>query len=112
MIRMISVFAAAAATLAACAPVPAPAPVEPMPVVEPVTPVSGVAGLEERQPDACHAGNYVRALGQPATVIPTLGITRSYRVVEFRGIEPQEYDPLRIVFRLDQAGTITNIDCG
>ena len=44
--------------------------------------------------------------------IPVLGITRQYRVVEYRGIEPQEYDPLRIVFRLDAAGNIQAVDCG
>jgi hypothetical protein len=32
--------------------------------------------------------------------------------VEFRGIEPQEYNPQRIVFRLDQFGNVYNIDCG
>ncbi len=98
--------------LAACAPVAvAPPPVEPVAAL-PVVPVTGIAGLEEREPDACHAGDYVAALGQPGTIIPSLGVSRAYRVVEYRGIEPQEYDPLRIVFRLDQAGNISNIDCG
>ena len=104
-----------AATLSLCACVPAPAPVQPVaPVmpVETVTPVTGVAGLEERQPDLCHAKDYISALGQPGVVISSLAITRPYRVVEFRGIEPQEYNPQRIVFRLDQAGNIQNIDCG
>ncbi|TGN48000.1 hypothetical protein E4L95_18925 [Paracoccus liaowanqingii] len=75
-------------------------------------PVSGIAGLTERQPDLCKASDYARAVGQPSGVIPTLGLTRSFRVVEFRGIEPQDYDPNRIVFRLDATGTITQIDCG
>ena len=102
----------AATSLAACVPAPSPDPVvvvDPAPVAMPVT---GVAGLQSREPDACHAGDYVAALGQPGTVIPTLGITRQYRVVEYRGIEPQEYDPLRIVFRLDAAGNIQAVDCG
>lgn len=101
----------ALAPLAACAPAYSP---EPAPVVEPLPPmpVASVSGLESREPDACHAKNYVSALGQPGTVIPTLGVTREYRVVEYRGIEPQEYNPLRIVFRLDAAGNIYNIDCG
>ena len=99
--------------LTACAPTPAPV-VEPVPAVQPVpvTPVAGVTGLESREPDACHAKNYISALGQPGSVIPGLGVTREYRVVEYRGIEPQEYNPLRIVFRLDAAGNIYNIDCG
>lgn len=110
MIRPLLVLAALA-PLAACAPAPAP---EPVPVIDPVpvTPIAGVSGLEAREPDACHAKTYVAALGQPGTVIPSLGVTRQYRVVEYRGIEPQEYNPLRIVFRLDAAGNIYNIDCG
>lgn len=104
---------AALAMLTACAPTPAPV-VEPVTAVQPVpvTPVAGVTGLESREPDACHAKNYISALGQPGSVIPGLGVTREYRVVEYRGIEPQEYNPLRIVFRLDAAGNIYNIDCG
>lgn len=108
-LRTVLLVAAAVAGLSACVQAPAPAPV---PAVQPVLPVTGVAGLEERAPDLCKAGNYVSALGQPGAVIPTLGITRAYRVVEYRGIEPQEYDPNRIVFRLDAGGNIYNIDCG
>ncbi|TWI28054.1 hypothetical protein [Paracoccus sulfuroxidans] len=104
--------------LAACvAPQAQQYPVEPVPAVQPVvaapvSPVAGFGGLQSREPDACHAKDYTSALGQPGTVIPGLGVTRQYRVVEYRGIEPQEYDPLRIVFRLDAAGNIYNIDCG
>ncbi|WP_199258786.1 hypothetical protein [Paracoccus binzhouensis] len=103
----------ALAPLAACAPAYQTAP-EPVPAVAPLppVPVANVSGLESREPDACHAKDYVSALGQPGTIIPSLGVTRDYRVVEYRGIEPQEYDPLRIVFRLDAAGNIYNIDCG
>ncbi len=102
---------AAVVSLVACAPAPAP---EPVPAIDPVpiTPIAGVSGLQSREPDACHAKDYVAALGQPGTVIAGLGISREYRVVEYRGIEPQEYNPLRIVFRLDAAGNIQNIDCG
>lgn len=105
---------ASAALLSACMPAPAPAPA-PLPVVEPVPavlPVEGVAGLESRQPDLCGAKAYVPYLSQPGSVIPQLGVTKEYRVVEYRGIEPQEYNPNRIVFRLDAAGNIYNIDCG
>lgn len=91
---------------------------------EPVTvaPLAGVAavpapgvaapGLEAKEPDLCHGIDYVPYLGKPGTVIETLGITRPYRVVPWRGIEPQEYVAGRIVFRLDAAGNIFNIDCG
>ncbi len=76
------------------------------------TPVAGTSGLQERQPDLCGAKQYTTALGQPGSMIPSLGVTKAYRVVEFRGIEPQNYDPNRIVFRLDAAGNIQNVDCG
>lgn len=110
-IRLI-LAAFATVPLAACVGAPAPAPVVAAPAVAQPAPVAGVAGLESREPDACHARDYTRALGQPGSVIPSLGVTRAYRVVEYRGIEPQEYDALRIVFRLDAAGNIQNIDCG
>ena len=103
----------ALAPLAACAPSYQSAP-EPVPAIAPVpvSPVAGISGLQSREPDACHAKDYVSSLGQPGTIIQTLGVTREYRVVEYRGIEPQEYNPLRIVFRLDAAGNVQNIDCG
>lgn len=105
--------------ISACAPAPAPvaAPsplgvdvTNPIPTMTPT--VGGSSGLQEREPDLCGAKQYVPYLTQPGSVIPGLGITKTYRVVEFRGIEPQEYDPNRIVFRLDASGNIYNIDCG
>ena len=69
-------------------------------------------GLAERKPDLCKASTYANYVGQPGAVIPTLGITKEFRVVEFRGIEPQEYNPNRIVFRLDGTGLISGVDCG
>lgn len=111
MMRL-TALALTTAILGGCVAVaPAPLVPDPLPVAVP-PPVTGVAGLVTREPDGCHAGSYRHALGQPGTVIPALGVTRDYRVVEYRGIEPQEYDPLRIVFRLDAAGNIQNIDCG
>ncbi|WP_411838350.1 hypothetical protein [Paracoccus sp. ME4] len=86
--------------------VPAPA------VADLPPPATGITGLTEREPDLCKGSSYASSIGQPSSVIPNLGITKVYRVVEYRGIEPQDYDPNRIVFRLDAAGTITNIDCG
>lgn len=103
---------ALSALLAGCAVAPPPTAVvvDPAPVVVP--PVTGVAGLQSREPDVCKSAPYRSAMGQPGSVIPTLGISRQYRVVEYRGIEPQEYDPQRIVFRLDAAGNIQAVDCG
>ncbi len=69
-------------------------------------------GLIEREPDLCNAANYQQFVGLPGTIVPSLGITRVYRVVEFGGIVTQEYNPARINFWLDPAGTITRIGCG
>lgn len=100
-------LAVSAALLGACQTT------EPEPMLnQPIEPVINDSLLEERQPDLCHAVDYVPYLTQPASVIPTLGITKPYRVVEWRGIEPQEYVAARLVFRLDQSGNIFNIDCG
>ena len=105
---------ALSALLAGCvvAPTPPAVVVDPAPVVVAPPPVTGVAGLQSREPDGCKAATYRSSIGQPGSVIPTLGVTRQYRIVEYRGIEPQEYDPLRIVFRLDAAGNIQAVDCG
>lgn len=91
------------------------APADDMPVqppgIEPL-PTAADDGLQERKPDLCKAATYAPYVGQPGSVIPTLGISRDYRIVEYRGIEPQNYDPNRIVFRLDDMGAISGVDCG
>lgn len=116
MLKPVSAIAAVLA-LAACNPdtaleeTRAQAPATPAPHMTPAVTVTA-GGLEEREPDTCGAVNYVSVLGQPAAQIQTLGITRPYRIVEWRGVEDQIYNPQRVVFRLDAAGNIYNIDCG
>lgn len=100
-----------APTPAVAAPATYYAPVAVTPASVP-PPAAGITGLTEREPDLCGAKSYARSIGQPASAITSLGLTKTFRVVEYRGIEPQVYDPNRIVFRLDAAGTITQIDCG
>lgn len=94
----------------AVAPVTNSEPVQP-PGIEPL-PTAASSGLEERKPDLCKSSAYASYIGQPGSVIPTLGITKEYRVVEYRGIEPQNYDPNRIVFRLDEVANVSGVDCG
>lgn len=110
LITPAAVTLAATFALVGCAPAPAPAPVAP--VIQPAVPMPAVSGLEERKPDLCRAKDYTSAVGQPASAVAAMGITRTYRIAEFRGIDPQDYDPNRIVFRLDQAGLVQSIDCG
>ncbi|MEE2862365.1 MAG: hypothetical protein VYB46_16380 [Pseudomonadota bacterium] len=107
-------YAAAPYPAPAYAPVPAlPTPAPTIPVAAPApAPVDGISGLTEREPDLCGARTHAAAVGQPSSAIAGLGLTKTYRVVEYRGIEPQDYDPNRIVFRLDAAGIITKVDCG
>lgn len=115
MIKTLLFTVAASAMLAGCMPAPQPAPTPDVVAAAaplPPVPTEGIAGLEERQPDLCGAKQYVPYLSQPGSVIPSLGIAKEYRVVEYRGIEPQDYNPQRIVFRLDASGNIYNIDCG
>lgn len=91
----------------------APAPEAVAPVPEIVEARVGIAGLTTREPTLfCKAETYTSYVGQPGSVIPTLGITRAYRVVEFRGLTPQDYDPNRILFNLDAMGNIAKVDCG
>lgn len=112
MLSKFAVIAIAALGLSACTSATEDTtPTEPVPTPHMTAPVTEGA-LQQREPDTCHAVNYVSALGQPASVIPTLGITRPINIVEWRGLEPQEYNPQRVVFRLDAAGNIFNIDCG
>lgn len=96
--------------LAACVQSPM---ADPAVMPEVVIPTTGIAGLQTREPTLfCKAESYRPYLGQPGTIIPGLGINRAYRVVEYRGIAPQDYDPNRILFNLDAAGNIAEIDCG
>lgn len=105
-------YGAPYATAPAASYAPA-APVPDVPLAAPApAPVDGISGLTEREPDLCGARKHSSAVGQPASAIPGLGLTKTYRVVEYRGIEPQDYDPNRIVFRLDAAGIVTKVDCG
>ncbi|KEO51173.1 I78 family peptidase inhibitor [Thioclava pacifica] len=116
MLRPFSAIAAVL-VLAACNPdtaledTPDQAMPSPAPHMTPSVTVNA-GGLEEREPDTCGAVNYISVLGQPASQIQTLTITRPYRIVEWRGVEDQIYNPQRVVFRLDGAGNIYNIDCG
>ena len=113
MLTKYALLAFAALSLTACGPSPEEeAAAEPAPTPHMTQPVFQTGVLENRSPDTCHAAQYASALGQPAAIIPTLGITDPVNVIEWRGIEPQEYNSHRVVFRLDPKGNIFNIDCG
>ncbi|MDF1872366.1 I78 family peptidase inhibitor [Vannielia sp.] len=70
------------------------------------------SGLLEREPDTCGASNQQVAVGQPASVISTLGIRGTTRTVQPGAIITQEYNPSRMNFYLDGNGVITRVSCG
>lgn len=100
------------AGLAAC--VPTEPEVPPAGAPQPGDLLGGGSGdtLVEREPDLCDAALYQSYVGQPGTIVPSLGVTRVYRVIEFGGIFSQEYNPSRINFWLSPSGTIDRIGCG
>ncbi|SIO32339.1 I78 family peptidase inhibitor [Vannielia litorea] len=94
--------------LAACQP-----PLETPPIDDSPLQDNSDSGLVEREPDICGAAAYrERAVGQPSSVIPTLGVTRQIRVIPHGGIVTQEYSPYRMNFYLDGSGLITRVSCG
>ncbi|WP_339108262.1 hypothetical protein [Thioclava sp. GXIMD4216] len=107
---------AAIGLLAACQPSQqelAPTPILPESAQALIQPENSADGLNEREPDLCGAKAYSYVLGQPGSVVSTLPLgDTKYRVVEWRGVEDQLYQPHRIVFRLDEAGNVYNVDCG
>ncbi len=103
-----------AVLLAACAEPPPPPAAQPAGAPQPGDLVSGIVGdpLEEREPDLCRAAEHQRFLGQPGSIVPSLGISRRFRVIEFGGIVTQEYDAGRLNFYLAPDGTIQRVVCG
>ncbi|QDC08389.1 hypothetical protein FHY55_03635 [Oceanicola sp. D3] len=94
--------------LSACQP-----PVETLPEDDAPIQDNVDSGLVEREPDICGASAYrTSAIGQPASVIPTLGVTRKTRVIPHGGIVTQEYNPYRMNFYLDSTGLISRVTCG
>jgi len=106
------IAALAILTMSACVPFEPdePPPVAPQPGDLVEQPTQGV--LIEREPDLCQAADYQIHVGQPATVVETLAITRPYRVIEHGGIFSQEYNAGRLNFWLSRTGTIIKVDCG
>lgn len=105
--------------MAACAPAPAPQPayVPPAlpPGIDPVTgqPIDLTPGLNDREPDTCHAADHQYLVGQTEAAVNAAGLTRPSRMVRPGGIVSQEeYDSFRINFHTDAMGTIVRITCG
>lgn len=86
-----------------------------VPGIDPVTgqPIDLTPGLNDREPDTCHAADYGYLVGQHESAVQMAGITRPVRMVALGGIVSQEeYDSFRINFHLDAAGSVARITCG
>lgn len=83
-----------------------------------INPVTGqridvTPGLNDKEPDTCHAADVAYLIGQPESAIAAAGIMRPTRVVSINSIVSQEeYDSFRINFKLDATGTVVAINCG
>lgn len=104
-ISMRRILAATLLALAACAPVPEP-------LVPPDPNVDLTPGLNDKEPDTCHATEYAYLVGQPDTALATAGITRPYRVITPGAIITQEYSAQRIDVMVNDLGIITSLSCG
>ena len=69
-------------------------------------------GLHQVEPDLCHAADFARYQGQPATALEGVPIARKYRVIPDGGITTQEYTAGRVNFWLGKRGEIARIGCG
>lgn len=100
--------------LAACGPTPEPEYVAPVaPVIDPLAPIDRTPGLNDKEPDTCHAVDQLGFVGQPATAVDAAGLTQKYRVVYPGAIEAQqEYFSARLNFISDATGVIVRITCG
>ncbi len=105
--------------LAACTQKPVvdlPPPAQPD-LVWGVDPVTGeqidlTPGLNDKEPDTCHADRLSYLIGQPPEMMRTAGITNETRIIPLGGIVSQEYKSGRIDVELDAEGKIFKITCG
>ena len=105
--------------VAGCGARPEVEPVQPaplvMPGIDPVTglPIDRTPGLNDREPDTCHAADYQMLVGQTEAEVRAAGITRPTRMVTPNSIVDQEqYNSFRINFHTDMTGRVYKIVCG
>ena len=91
--------------LAACAPEP-----EPVPLYDPN--VDLTPGLNDKEPDTCHAGNFASYIGKPVTELQAAAADKPLVVLAPGALGSQEYDAARINAFVDQTGTLYRLSCG
>lgn len=83
--------------------------------IDPVTgqKIDVTPGLNDKEPDTCHAADVAYLRGQSEGAIAAAGIMRPTRVVPLNSVvDQEEYNSFRINFELDASGTVVDINCG
>lgn len=96
---------AAVFALSACAAEP-----EPEPVFDPNVDVT--PGLNDKEPDTCHAGNFTYYIGKPVAELQTAVAGKELMVMAPGSLGSQEYNAARIDAFVDEAGLVYKLSCG
>lgn len=91
--------------LCACAPEP-----EPVPVLDPA--IDRTPGLNDKEPDTCHAGNFLFYVGRPVSELQVAVSGRPLRVIAPGALGTQEYSADRIDAFVDDKGLVYRLSCG
>lgn len=91
--------------ISACAPEP-----EPLPVYDPKVDVT--PGLNDKEPDTCHAGLFSYYIGKPVTEVQAAVAGKPLMVIAPGSLGSQEYDSARINAFVDDKGLVYRLSCG
>ena len=91
--------------LMACAPEP-----EPVPVYDPSIDVT--PGLNDKEPDTCHAANFSYYVGKPVAELQTAVADKPLMILAPGALGSQEYNSGRINAFVDAAGLVYRLSCG
>ena len=96
---------AALVSLSACAPEP-----EPTPAYDPTVDVT--PGLNDKEPDTCHAANFSYYIGKPASELQAAVADKPLVLRAPGALGSQEYDSSRIDAYIDEKGLVYRLTCG
>jgi len=91
--------------VSACAPKPAPAP-----AYDPALDVT--PGLNDKEPDTCHARNFGYYIGKPLAELQIALAGQPLMVLAPGALGSQEYNSARINAYVDAAGMVYHLSCG
>ena len=91
--------------LSACAPDP-----EPVPVYDPKIDVT--PGLNDKEPDTCHAALFSYYIGKPVAEVQAAVADKPLMVIAPGSLGSQEYNSARINAFVDDKGLVYRLSCG